>query len=107
MTDGSFNYEKAVRKEFMTYDNPKPHYRYVSLRDHDSNDNMIERFHESFRQRDKVMSGFKGNQKQFAEKHKTYYNFVRKHQELKMTPVQRAKINESDLWKDLVIKSIK
>lgn len=107
VTDGSFPYEKAVRKEFMTYANPNPHYRYVSLNQHDSNNNVIERFHESFRQRDKVMRGFKGNQKQYAENFKTYYNFVRQHQELKMTPAQRAKINESDLWKDLLIKSMK
>lgn len=107
VTDGSFPYEKAVRKEFMTYDNPKPHYRYVSLRQHDSNNNVIERFHESFRQRDKTMRGFKGNQKQYAENFKTYYNFVRQHQEFKMTPAQRAKIAKSDLWKDLLQKAVK
>ncbi len=49
VTDGAFSYEKAVRKEFATYQNPKPHYRYVSLKQHDSNNNVIERFHESFR----------------------------------------------------------
>lgn len=105
VTDGAFSYEKAVRKEFMTYDNPKPHYRYVSLRQHDSNNNVIERFHESFRQRDKTMRGFKGNQKAYAENFKTYYNFVRKHQELKMTPAQRAGIQESNLWKELLTKA--
>jgi len=52
------------------------------------------------------MRGFKGNQKQYAENFKTYYNFVRQHQELKMTPAQRAKIQESDLWKDLLQKAV-
>ena len=107
VTDGAFSYQKAVRKEFATYQNPNPHYRYVSLNQHDSNNNVIERFHESFRQRDKVMRGFKGNQKQYAENFKTYYNFVRKHQELKTTPAKRAGINESDLWKELLEKSLK
>lgn len=107
VTDGSFNYQKAVRKEFMTYDNPNPHYRYVSLKQHDSNNNVIERYHESFRQRDKTMRRFKGNQKQYAENFRTYYNFVRKHQELKMTPAKRAGIQETELWKELIEKAVK
>src|SRR3989344_4087042 len=98
VTDGAFSYQKAVRKEFATYQNPNQH---------DSNNNVIERFHESFRQRDKTMRGFKGNQKQYAENFKTYYNFVRKHQELKTTPAKRAGINESDLWKELLEKAVK
>lgn len=53
------------------------------------------------------MSGFKGNQKRYAENFKTYYNFVRQHQELKMTPAQRANINESNLWKDLLLKTLR
>ena len=105
VTDGAFSYQKAVRKEFATYKNPNPHYRYVSLNQHDSNNNVIEHFHESFRQRDKTMRGFKGNEKQYAENFKTYYNFVRKHQELKTTPAKRAGINESDLWKELLEKA--
>lgn len=105
VTDGAFSYQRAVRKEFATYQNPNPHYRYVSLNQHDSNNNVIERFHESFRQRDKTMRGFKGNQKQYVENFKTYYNFVRKHQELKTTPAKRAGINESDLWKELLEKA--
>lgn len=105
VTDGSFNYSKAVKKEFATYQNPNPHYRYVSLREKDSNNNVIERFHGSFRQRDKVMRGFKTNQKQYAENFRTYYNFVREHQELKMTPAQRANIAVKSEWKGLLEKA--
>ena len=76
------------------------------MRERDSNNNVIERFYESFKQRDKVMRGFKGNQNRYADKFKTYYNFVRKHQELKTTPAQRAMINKSDLWKELLKKSL-
>lgn len=106
ITDGSFSYDKAVNKEFRTYKNPEPHYKYVSLRARDTSNNRIERFHESFRQRDKVMRGFKGNQKQYAENFKTYYNFVRQHQGIKTTPAQKAGIQENNSWKELLIKAI-
>lgn len=106
VTDGSFSYDQAVRKEFATYSNPNPHYRYVSLRARDSSNNRIERFHESFRQRDKVMRGFKGNQKQYAENYKTFYNFIREHQDLKMTPAQRAGITQKGNWKELLVLAV-
>ena len=103
VTDGSFSYEEAVRKEFATYKNRNPHYRYVSLRERDSNNNVIERFHGSFRQRDKVMRGFKGNQKQYAENFKTFYNFIREHQALQgLTPARRAGIQQKGNWKELL-----
>ena len=106
VTDGAFSYQKAVRKEFATYQNPKPHKRYVSLRQKTGNNNKIERFHETFRQRDKVMRGFKGNQKQYAENFQTYYNFVRKHTKIGMTPAQKAKINQKADWKELLTKAM-
>src|SRR3989344_854913 len=108
VTDGSFNYTNTVKKEFATYQNPQPHYRNVSLKQHDSNNNTIERFHGTFRQRDKVMRGFKGNQKQYAENFKTYYNFVKGHQGLNgVTPAQRAGLTERAEWKELLIKAVK
>jgi transposase-like protein len=106
VTDGSFNYSKAVRKEFATYKNPNPHYRYVSLKQHDSNNNIIERYHNTFRARDKVMRGFCGNQKQQVENHRTYYNFMRPHTALKgLTPAQRAGIQQENNWKELLMKA--
>ena len=106
VTDGAFSYNKAVRKEFMTYKNPKPHKRYVSIRNKECSNNNIERFHGTFRQRDKVMKGFEGNQKQFAENFQTYYNFVKNHMALDMTPAQKAGINQKPEWKDLLLKAI-
>ena len=106
VTDGSFSYEKAVRKEFATYKNPKPHKRYVSLRNKEFSSNKLERFHGSFRQRDKVMRGFNGNQKQFAENFQTYYNFVRPHMSLDLTPAQKAGIRQKPEWKDLLLKAV-
>ena len=80
--------------------------RYVSLRQKSGNNNKIERFHETFRQRDKVMRGFKGNQKQYAENFQTYYNFVRKHSKIGMTPAQKAKIDQKADWKELLTKAM-
>jgi len=105
ITDGSFSYEQAVRKEFATYKNPRPHYRYVSMRAKDVSNNRIERFHETFRQRDKTMRNFQTNQKEYAENFKTYYNFVRTHQGLKQTPAQKAGINVNPQWKELLEKA--
>jgi len=106
VTDGSFSYEKAVRTEFATYKNPKPHKRYVSLRNKECSNNKLERFHGTFRQRDKVMKGFKGNQKQFATNFQTYYNFIKPHMSLHLTPAQKAGIQQKPEWKDLLIKAV-
>ena len=106
VTDGSFSYEKAVRKEFATYKNPKLHKRYVSLRNKECSNNRLERFHGTFRQRDKVMKGFKGNQKQFATNFQTYYNFIKPHMSLHLTPAQKAGIKQKPEWKDLLIKAV-
>lgn len=106
ITDGAFSYNKAVSKEFRTLTNTNPHYQYVSLKSRDCSNNNIERFHNSFRQRDKVMRGFKGNQKQYAENFKTYYNFVRTHQGMGITPAQRAGIDVPNNWKELLSKSL-
>lgn len=107
ITDGAFSYEKAVQKEFATYGNPDPHRRYISLSDKSHpNNNKIERFHNSFRQRDKVMRGFKGNQHQYAENFRTYYNFIRQHQGMGETPAQKAGIQQEANWKELLEKSL-
>lgn len=106
VTDGAFNYKKAVRKEFMTYENMHPHKRYVSIRAKDCSNNNIERFHGTFRQRDKVMKGFGGNQKQFAENFRTYYNFIKQHKSLGMTPSQKAGISNKGEWRELLTKSL-
>jgi transposase-like protein len=106
ITDGSFNYTKAVRKEFATYENPNPHSRYVSIRARSPTNNPIERFHGSFRQRDKVMRGFKTRQAAFAQNFQTYYNFVRQHQKLGVTPAQKAGLTVAPEWRELLINAV-
>jgi len=41
-----------------------------------------------------------------AGKFRTCYNFIQQHQALGGTPAQKAGINESNLWKDLLNKAI-
>jgi transposase-like protein len=106
VTDGAFSYEKAVRKEFATYKNPKPHKRYVSLRNKECSNNKLERFHGTFRQRDKVMKGFEGKQNHYAENFQTYYNFIKHHMALDMTPAQKAGIQQKPEWKQLLLKAV-
>ena len=107
VTDGSFNYTHAVHKEFATYANPQPHKRYVSIRAHDSSNNNIERFHGTFRQRDKVMKGFQANQHQHAQNFQTYYNFIKPHEGLQgQTPAQKAGLKTPQNWKALLLAAL-
>ncbi len=73
------------------------------------NNNKIERYHGSFKQRYKVMRAFKRFEttQKYLENFRTYYNFVRKHQALDgMTPAQASGINEGKNWEELLVKSI-
>lgn len=103
-TDGAFAYQKAVEKEFRTYSNPKPHDRYVTLKQKSGNNNVIERYHGSFRQRDKSMRAFKSMEgvDKYAKGFKTFYNFVREHQTLKQTPAQKGGLTLPNNWKELL-----
>lgn len=108
ITDGLQSYRQAIKKEFMTYNNKKPHVRLRTIRDKPNN-NLIERYHGTFRERDKVMRGFQNTKtaSNYNENFRTYYNFIKKHQGLKgMTPAQKANINETSEWKPLLLKSL-
>jgi transposase InsO family protein len=75
------------------------------------NNNLIERYHGTFREYDKVRRGFKSNKtaQLLLDGFRTYYNFIRKHQTLKQLPSEVAKINipqERNRWLGLLKKSI-
>jgi len=60
------------------------------------NNNIIERYHGNWRERDKVMRGLEDmeNSQELLENYRTYYNFLRKHQGLEnITPAQMAGIH--------------
>jgi len=59
------------------------------------NNNPIERHNEDFRQRDKIMRGFKSeiSGEAFSDMRRIVYNFVRTHQGLDRTPAEEAELD--------------
>lgn len=115
ITDGLSAYKKAIKKEFGARGREEivvKHVRAKSLREKRQHNNVVERFHGTFRERDKTMRGFKSKvtAKQLSDGFRTYYNFIRKHQGLKgLTPSQRASIDLNlgrNRWLSLVKKSL-
>jgi len=112
VTDGLHAYNKAFKMEFPAWwrkDTKINHIRLKDLETHPNN-NIIERFHGTFRERDKTMRGFKGQEKIFAEGFRTYYNFIKQHQGLDgKTPSQVANIDlqlDRNRWLSLLKKSL-
>jgi len=113
ITDGLPAYREAIEKEYNRTQNSKQkkseHIKLKTIRS-EINNNKLERFHSTFRQRDKVMRGFKGREQDFADSFRSYYNFIKKHQGLKgLTPSQKAKIDlqlDRNRWLSLLKKSI-
>jgi len=109
VTDGLQSYRGAFKKEFFTLRNPRTqHIRNVGFRDK-TNNNKIERFHGTFRERDKVLRGLKKEEtaKTIAEGFRAYYNFIRTHQILNGTPAKEANIDlelERNKWLSLIRK---
>ncbi len=105
ITDGSFSYSKSVKKEFKTYKNPKPHYHYVSFKQKDSNNNIIERYHGTHKDRTKSMRGMKTMKgiQTYNIGFKNYYNFVKPHLGLNgLTPAQVSGLNIPANWEKIM-----
>ena len=71
------------------------------------NNNTLERYHGTWRERDKVMRGLKGDvtTSKMLEHYRTYYNFIREHSELGKTPSEEAGIdltNGKNRWMGLI-----
>ena len=95
-------------RNLQPYENRNPHVRLRTIRDH-VNNNLIERYHGTNRERDKVMRGLQNEKttEQYNDNFRTYYNFVKKHMTLKgMTPAQKAGIEEVREWKPFRKKSL-
>jgi transposase-like protein len=111
VTDGLRSYQDAVTKEFFTLKAPRTeHVRVPNIRDR-SNNNMVERLHETIRQRSKVMRGLdeEATAQTMMEGIQIYYNFLRPHMALDgKTPAQQAKISDGSTpenWKSLIKKA--
>ena len=110
-TDKGQFYKKAIKREFagghryMTAeDNAKALYHATTKMDNQ----IIERYHGTFRERDKVIRGFKSENTadKYIENWKTYYNFVKPHMALNgLTPSEVAGINiglDKNRWLSLI-----
>jgi len=108
ITDGLASYPKAIRTVFEGNVN---HIGGVGIRDR-INNNILERYHGTYRERDKVMRGLEGKEtaSQMLENYRTYYNFVRKHSALdNKTPSEIAGINLNlgrNKWMGLIEQSL-
>lgn len=92
ITDKLQAYGYGIRKGFSK---DVEHRRYKGFMDSTQN-NKIERFHGTFRERDKVMRGLKSVEtaQVFIDAFRNYYNFIRPHEGLNgMTPAQAAGID--------------
>ncbi|MDD3492647.1 MAG: DDE-type integrase/transposase/recombinase [Candidatus Thermoplasmatota archaeon] len=92
VTDGLASYPKAIRDVF---EGQVTHIGNVGIRD-TINNNTLERYHGTYREREKVMRGLQDavTAKQMNENIRTYYNFVRGHSSLDgKTPGMEAGIN--------------
>ena len=109
ITDGAFSYQKTVRKEFWTYANREPHRKYVSLREKSGNNNLIERYHGTYKDRTKSMHCMKTIEgaNTYNTGFKNYYNFIRPHQGLNgKTPAQASGLNIKPEWKEILQEAL-
>ena len=99
VTDGLWSYNKAIRKEFVTKrtsPNAVLHSRNAGIAKKLLNNNMVERYHNEFREFDKVRRGFKSDEtaQQWSDAFRLYHNFIKKHMALNgATPSQVAEID--------------
>jgi len=113
VTDGLQSYRNGIRNVFGTrqarfgHSDIVKHVRADGLNSKKKNNNKIERFHNTFRERDKVLRGFKGqdNAAFMSESFRTYYNHVKPHMALGgLTPAQVNGIahGERNKWMHLL-----
>ncbi len=97
-TDKGQFYKKAIRREFPTHAhnfvlNNRVGVNHITKK---IDNQMIERYHATFRERDKVIRGFKSEKTadKYIENWRTYYNYVKPHMALNgLTPSEMAGIN--------------
>ncbi len=75
----------------------------------DSNNNIIERYHGTHKDRTKSMRGMKTLKgvQIYNKGFKNYYNFVKPHLSLGMTPAQASGLNVPDNWEEIMKNAFK
>lgn len=110
-TDGLQAYIRAFKKEFGDRQHSVIHVRNVGIRK-ERNNNIIERYHGTVRERDKVMRALDkiDTAKEMMEYWRIYYNYIRPHSALNgFTPAQMARIGigfSRNRWMELLTKSL-
>ena len=95
-TDALQSYGRAFKKEFVNTDTN--HIAGVRISG-DRNNNIVERFNGTIRDREKNFRGLKSEDTPIIDLNTIFYNFIRKHQTIGMTPAQASGIG-NDLGKD-------
>jgi len=108
ITDKLPAYKQAVTKEFYTSRKPRPqHVKLKNIRE-GTNNNIIERFHGTIKERTKVMRGLDTDRttQNMMDANRIYYNFLRPHSALSgKTPAEKAGIDlhlEGNKWEHLI-----
>jgi len=110
-TDGLQSYKRAFMKEFRTLHQDCRHISDCGI-NKEKNNNLIERYHGSYRERDKVMRGLdsKNTSVDMLEYWRLYYNFIRKHMALDgKTPAEMVHIDLNlgkNKWMNLLFSKI-
>jgi len=96
ITDGLQSYNDAFKKEFYTNKSPQTeHLRNAGIAKKNNN-NMVERLHNTVREREKVMRGMQNNEtaKVLMDGFRNYYNVLRPHMGIdNSTPAEMAGLN--------------
>ncbi len=106
ITDGRHSYTNSIKKEMPETN----HIRLTSIQDKRTNNNNIERLNGTIRDRVKVMRGMQNIETAeiMTSGYRNYYNFIREHSAIGMTPSEKAGIGigtESNRWMALLKKS--
>lgn len=99
ITDGLKAYPEATRKELGARKNQfdtmrDRHHRYVDFQ-HAPNNNIVERLNGTVREREKIMRGLEdmANTEAFLAGFQNYYNYIREHSVIGMTPAMASNID--------------
>ena len=106
LTDGLPSYGPAAQKEFPN----AVHVSGIGIQGR-VNNNRMERYHGTFKERSKVMRAIKKTDSAFIEGQRVYYDYLRPHTALEgKTPGQAAGIElglDGNKWESLIRKSAK
>ena len=110
ITDSLGSYPRAIKKEFKTMRKKTEHLSIVGRRKERDN-NLIERYHNDFREFDKVRRGFKSDEttQEWANGFRLYHNFIHENPTIGKTPAEEAGIHlglKRNKWKSLLDKSM-